>query len=268
VTKQPDPTRPTLFVETNALHHLRFYLDFARPRKLWPYGPQVAWTVIKAGLKSTERTKNRLDGLHKGYASLHFLKLRTQDDCQVFISRISLAEITHGLVEGRAHFRMAESGMPYRMRQHGSELNQLVRACVTRSDFQQIRLSVNELRPDLDSLLGTTVTISERGRDVQPLLQVILENVYLDVIDGWLYAEALVEQADQILTFDGDFSRTINLIHNPSGDNQGLWGKVQASLRQEVAKSLMPSRQAVRKITLPAAVTMDQIGSLIPSVNA
>lgn len=271
MSDQTDVIKPGLFVDTNALHYIRTYLDVASRYSLVPYGSQRLWPEVDDLLKAHGLLENQRENLRKGFVALALLQQRAQEEDQIFVSRLSLAEIVHGLVEGKAHIKMAEAGMPYRMRQRASELSRLVRSWMSATDYEQIRESTEALLPELEHLLG--VGISRAGedrttREVLALLGVILGHVYLDVIDGWLYAEALIEQTSFILTFDSYFRETINLIYDQRGvsgdEEQALWVHVRESLQQAVAPILLVSPEEESQITTPEALMWNQIKDLAP----
>ena len=263
--------KPGTFVDTNALHYIRTYLDIAKDHHLVPYGPQSLWAQIKAQLKAQGLLKNQCENLRKGFAALALLQQKAQEEDQIFVSLISLAEIVHGLVEGQAHIKMAEAGVPYRMRQRASELSRLVRSWMSTSDYEQVRQGTEALLPELERLLGTGITRAGENRatrEVLALLKTILGHVYLDVIDGWLYAEALIEQAAAFLTFDDYFRKTINRIYNPGGarddEERQMWMQVRSSLQAAVAPILLLFPEEESRLTIPEALTWNQIKELVP----
>jgi hypothetical protein len=271
VSNQTDVIRPGIFVDTNALHFVRAYLDVAVEHHLVPYGPQSLWSDIGNCLRVVGFLRNQRDNLRKGFAALALLQQKAQGEDQIFVSQISLAEIVHGLVEGRAHIRMAEAGVPYRMRQRASDLSWLVRSWMSAPDYEQVRQTTEDLLPELERLLGTRIWRSGQDRttrEVLSVLQVILGHVYFDVIDGWLYAETLIEQAQQFLTFDRYFRETINRIHDPSGiqddEEREMWMQVRSSLQAAVAPILFFSSEEEGHVIIPEAIRREQISDLVP----
>lgn len=271
MSNQTDVIKPGIFVDTNALHFVRAYLHVAQEYHLVPYGPQNPWSDISDRLRAVGLLKNQCDNLRKGFVTLALLQQKAQEEDQILISQVSLAEITHGLVEGQAHIKMAEAGVPYRMRQRASDLSRLVRAWMSAPDYEQVRQGTENLLPELERLLATGIWRAGQDRttrEVLSLLQVILGHVYFDVIDGWLYAEALIEQAQQFLTFDDYFRETINRIYNPGGaqddEKREMWMQVRSSLQAAVAPILFVSPEEENLVTIPEALTRKQIKKLVP----
>ena len=264
-------SQPGVFVDTNALHYIRAYLEVSKRYDLVPYGTQNSWEDVNAVLREQRLLPSQRKHLNQGFKALAFLQQRAQEDYQIFVSRICLAEIVHGMLEGRAHLRMAQQGMPYRMRQRTSDLSALVRSWLNAGDYARIRQDVDALLPSLEAVLNTEVVLIEQdrsSREVLSLLEVVLEHVYFDVIDGWLYAESLTEQAELLLTFDGYFRQTINLICKP-GDAQDdeereMWKQVRQSLQKAVASVLLVSLAEARDLIVPQAPTRGEIKGLVP----
>lgn len=46
MSNQTDVIKPGIFVDTNALHFVRAYLNVAEEHHLVPYGPQSSWSDI------------------------------------------------------------------------------------------------------------------------------------------------------------------------------------------------------------------------------
>ena len=191
------------------LHYLRVYLDVAKERSLKPYGPTDQWLVINDQLKVASLLANQRESIKDGFDAFCFLQERASKDDRIVVSPLALAEITHGLVEGQAHIKMAEAGMPYRMRQSRADLRQLVAAWVSASGYEQVRQATEGLLPELESICRSQ-HLAGRGRLQQSRCfgsaQVSLGELHFDIVDAWLYAESLVEQVRLVLTFDEDFS--------------------------------------------------------------
>ena len=166
-----------------------------------------------------------------------------EGDIQVCYSQIALAEIVHGLVEGKAHINMAQAGVPYRMRQRAADLSGLVRNWISVNDYQEAREGYASLVPQLEKLLGVdfwAISDGQAVRDVLALVERILGSVYFDVMDAWLYAEGLIAQVQSILTDDRYFADTVNMISNPSGnvhdeDQRRMWSNSLCATMSETA---------------------------------
>lgn len=263
MTTQSDLVQAGILLDTNALHYLRVYLDVARVRDLKPYGAVDQWPAIEDQLKSVGLLHNQRRNIKAGFDTFCFLQERVRSEDRIVVSPLALAEITHGLVVGQAHLRMAEVGMPYRMRQSRADLRQLVVAWMNASGYEQVRRATDGLLPELESLLGASIWLAGGGtssRDVLALLRSVLESVYFDVVDAWLYAESLAEQVRFVLTFDRDFRNTINWIHNPgsapNNDESDLWAQARSAIQAATASILLFAADDAEKVIIPEAICL------------
>lgn len=258
---QSDLIQQGIFLDTNVLHYLRVYLDVAKQYGLKPYGPLVEWSVISARLIAAKVLPHQRDGIRNGFNSFCYLEGRADADDRIIVSRLVLAEITHGLVEGQAHLNMASTGMPYQMRQSATELKQTLTAWISQAGFDAVRMATNGLIPELETQLHIHIWqagVGSSDREVLTLLESLLKLVYFDVIDAWLYAESLIEQARSFVTFDSVFRNSINWIHNPGSaphnDEDGLWKQARSGIQSAVAAVLLASSGDEAKIVLPQGV--------------
>jgi len=264
---QPDLIQQGVFLDTNALHYLRVYLDLAKKYALKPYGPIEEWSAINDQLKAASILPNQREGIKNGFGTFGFLQSRAAEDDRIVVSRLALAEMTHGLVEGQAHLRLAETGMPYRMRQSGADLKRTLTAWMSQSGFEQVRIATEGLIPEVEDQLHVQIWRAggnSSDREVLTLLESILKWVYLDVIDAWLYAESLVEQVQLFLTFDGGFRDTINWIHNPGSAPQNgeddLWKQTRSAIQSAAASVLLLSAGDEDKVVLPRGFCPKNLG--------
>lgn len=260
---QSDLIQRGIFLDTNALHYLRAYLDLAKKHSFRPYGSIDEWLAINNHLKAAGLLPNQRDSIKNGYGTFCFLQTKAGEDDRIIVSRLALAEITHGLVEGQAHFRMAEAGMPFRMRQSWPDLKRMLAAWMSHSGFEQVRMATEGLIPELENLLNIQIWRAgsdSSDREVLTLLESVLKWVYLDVIDAWLYAESLVEQVHLFLTFDGAFRDTINWIHNPGtapqNDENDLWKQARSAIQSATASILLLSAGEENRVIIPQGIRL------------
>lgn len=228
--------RPTVFLDTNALHLMNTYLSNAQTYELPPYTRQSKdYDKVKAELE-THLPQKIVEHLMNGCKTLAYLEQETAqgdaDGTVFYTSRVCELEILRGVLEGRAHFRMASEGIPYRMRQGLKVLSQLVSRYLTEQDYSAAVTQLNQMFDELERWVGITINYAERENRLPVILELarlLQENVFLDVFDCWMYGCALVVQADRIITFDNDFKRVINKIHNPPR-NEPQWLRLQQSI--------------------------------------
>ncbi len=248
--------RPTIFLDTNALHYMSSYLRWAQRKNLPPFQSGVTFEQVRNTLRQ-HMPKSIADLLLHGAKTLAFLQQQVNDqDAAIYTSRFAKAEVIYGVLEGQAHARLAREGLPYRMRQRMGVLSELVSMYLDSQDYQQV---VGEWDDFLDRLKNNghiTVSYVEDEEDFSRIAEVaefLQSRIFMDVVDSWMYACALVMQAEEIITFDGYFKRVINRLHNPQGDPD--WQLLQGNLQKMLAARFpgVPTLPEVKRLpqTLP-----------------
>jgi len=232
-----------VFLDTNALHYMSSYLRSARKYELPPYAAEaMEYGDVQKALK--ERLPAGIaDVLMSGCKTLAYLEGAVAEDEEgngavVYTSRLSIAEILYGVLDGQAHARMAREGIPYRMRQRLSDMSRLVSMYLDRTDYENVRQEVYDILTTLRESAGISIGFVEEGisDDFSRILVIseyLQSTVFLDVLDCWMYGCAVVVQANQIITFDGYFREVANHIHSPGNED---WQKVRRELKAELAR--------------------------------
>ena len=200
--------------------------------------------------------KQLADWTLDGAKALSFLRQQVDEqDPAIYTSRFAKAEIIYGVLEGRAHTRMAREGFPYRMRQRVGILNQLVSNYLRQEDYEQVMGEWDNFVDLLESRGKMTVLyVEDEGRfaEVAEIAEFLQSRIFMDVLDSWMYACALVMQAEMIITFDEPFKRVINNLHNPQVDPS--WRQLQSDLRGMLATRLLGQPTLPRAPKLPGAL--------------
>jgi len=220
IAPQEQITRPTLFLDTNALHYMFSYLRYAKELDLPPYrerGPDEIKNTLRSKLP-----KGIVVHVMKGATTLAFVQKQTQDqDAAAYTSRFAKSEILCGSFEGLAHARLAQEGIIYRMRQRLGTISELVSMYLEASDSKNVVREWDEMLSLLEKKDRIIVEFAEDNADFRQIAQIsefLQSKVFVDVLDSWMYGCALAVQADQMITFDGYFRKVINKLANPSGD--------------------------------------------------
>ena len=115
-------------------------------------------------------------------------------------------------------------------------------------DYQQIIREWDNLLNLLEDKGGITVLYVENEEDFSQIAEVaefLQSRIFMDVVDSWMYACALVIQAEKIITFDGYFKRVINRLHNPQGESD--WQQLRSDL-QNMLKARFPGQPTLPKV--------------------
>ncbi len=232
--------RPTILLDTNALHYMNSYLRWAEKKNLPPFHSAVTFKQVRDTLRRY-MPGSIVKMLLQGVKTLAFLEQQVdQHDPVIYTSRFAKAEVIYGVLEGQAHARMAREGLPYRMRQRSGVLSELVSMYLESRDYQQVIEEWDNFLNRLENEGGIAVLYVEDDEVFSRIAEVaefLQSRIFMDVIDGWMYACALVMQAERIITFDGYFKRVINRLHNPQGESD--WQQLQSDL-QNMLKERFP----------------------------
>jgi len=240
MTKTPHEFRPAIFLDTNALHYMSSYLQWAKNENLPPFQGGVDFEQARNVLRK-HMPEGIADMLLNGAKTLSFLQKQVdQHEAAIYTSRFAKAEVIFGVLEGQAHARMAREGLPYRMRQRTGVLSELVSMFLELQDYRQVIGEWDNFLNSLEDKGGITVLYVENEEDfsqIAELAEFLQSRIFMDVVDSWMYACALVIQPERIITFDRYFRRVISGLYNPQGsaDWQQLQNELQNLLRAKLS---------------------------------
>ena len=240
--------RPTIFLDTNALHYTSSYLRWAEKENWPPFQSGVTLDQVRSVLRQ-HMPKSIANDILKGTKTLAYLQQQVKEqEAAIYTSRFAKAEVIYGVLEGQAHARMAREGLPYRMRQRAGILSELVSMYLESQDYQQVIREWDNLLNLLEDKGGITVLYVENEEDFSQIAEVaefLQSRIFMDVVDSWMYACTLVIQGEKIITFDGYFKRVINRLHNPQGESD--WQQLQSDL-QNMLKARFPGQPTLPKV--------------------
>ena len=206
--KVRDTRRKVAFLDTNALHYMRNYLDYCRKKKLSSdLSDDVDRSAMEARLDAVTDKALR-SSIRNGLKIIDWL---VSKDLQVEYSPISELELISGLARGRALLSAAAEGIPYRRWDSFSEDDIWRR--VTAEELESIGGKVKEMSDELDEI-GILKRSADETRDVLELARSLAEVVYLSPGDGIIYASALYVRAEYLITRDSYFKDMVNRIWN------------------------------------------------------
>ena len=202
------------FLDTNTLHYIGLYLEYAKENTLYPMGEKLTEEDKVAAKErvSTLNEKNLKEGLNRGLETVYVLLTK---DVETQYAPVSEIELLTGKIRGRAIQIAADEGVPDRMWSDFREKE--ISARVGRDDMAEIKMKVDGLSTMLEES-GVAVKTDTRERAVKEtmdLAKVINGLVYMSAMDSIIYASALVAQADYLFTADEYFRKTVNKIQLP-----------------------------------------------------
>lgn len=247
------------FLDTNTLHYIGIYLEYAKENDLFLMGAKeaVKEKEAAAGHVNNLAEADLKKSLKRGLETVYFL---STNDVQVQYTPISELELLTGRTKGKAIVSAAKEGVPDRMWSRYREDE--IRERVTPADLRKIKDKIDGLTAMLEES-GVAVKTS-RGNQVNEVLELakgVNGLVYMEAMDSIIYANALVVRADYLFTADGYLKKTINCIHSPNGESR--YEEIRQKLQQLVSQIILGNADSVE---LPSAHTITADGALKPNV--
>ncbi len=223
-TSESISTRPVYFLDTNAIHYALTYLEKAKTIELPPFFDSKQ--IVEISRAFSERIpKGIADNYVKGARILGFLIEKSNidgDDALFYMSQMSNYEILHGNFEGKVHFKLAEAGFSYRKRQTDRDLSVIALKYLDTEDFRDCTDYLDSGKNFINDHGKIQINIleEENGRydEISKICDFLQRNTYLDVIDSWIYACALVVQATALISSDTQLLQIVERLENPNSD--------------------------------------------------
>ena len=249
-----------VFLDTNTLHYIGIYLEYAQERSLYPYSQDAK---EKAIANINEQAKADVKpSLKRGLETVDYFR---SSGVEVQYSPISELELLTGKARGRALLSAAKEGVPDRM--YSRFLEKEISARVGVAGLKEIKEKVDGLTSLLkDSGVAVEMRVSNETRDVLELAKGINGLIYMQAMDSIIYASTLVAKADYLFTSDEYLKKTINRIQGlrSSGDTTRD-REIRRQLRQLV-NNIIPGPGTADKVELPSAHTITAGGTAKPEI--
>jgi hypothetical protein len=232
--------QPLLFLDTNAVHHARLYLGFARQHDLPPVGGSTGDPAAELKKAFGQRGQT-LRSFDTGRKIVTYLQDRHDSGARIEYSPVTRLELVCGLLRGRAVLDAANEGIPHRMWNRIDEHEVFHRLSV--KDYTEIQTDAEGLE-ELFQVGGIRLveTDPRRMSEVWRLAQLLLGVVFLDVGDSAVYASSLLAEADELLTTNGYLHWIANAIENPGGiqepEEQTYFHQARSKLVQLVSQAI------------------------------
>lgn len=230
---------PSIFLDANAIHNIASYLIQADRLHLPPFQTRDSLEIVRGELRH-HLPHNLADNLINGLRTLSYLQSQVEHgDARIYTSRLAIAELWYGRLDGQAHIRMSLEGIPYRQRQRQSDISALVLARLTQADFETVSNELSNLTQDWYSSFGIEVNFVEDNgapnpRDVSILALEIQKITFLDVIDCVLLSGSLSILANEFITSDNHLFYVINNLKSlpniTDPDERVLWLSAQQAI--------------------------------------
>ena len=197
------------FLDTNVLHYVSLYLDYAESNSLFPWNgkQEDASEHLRELSGPSSATESMRTGLAiLGHASEQRLDLK--------YSEIAQLELLTGRVRGKGVLHAANEGLPDRMWSRLDE--EEIRQRVTSEEMRSTTDGVDRIGSILEQFdFAEKTTNRQQFPEVLELAYSIESMIYMDVADSIVFASTILSGADYLFTSDNPFKKTVNRIQNP-----------------------------------------------------
>ena len=233
---------PVIFLDTNALHFARLYLEAAEKQGMPPFGNKEI--DVGLGGRMGEQTK---ENFKKGYKTIAYLQAKSIDGARVFLAPIAALEVVCGQLRSKAILSAASEGIPSRWWNRFGEKEILAR--LEKGDYESAEDFIDNVGQRFETTGITILNMDNRRMaEVWRIARTVLSGIYLDVGDCLIFSSALVDEANEIITFDGTFRRIVNKVRNPGGDQ--VYERTNQLIKKALAACIGTTE---KKIRLPLA---------------
>lgn len=200
-------------LDTNMLHFVGLYLEYAKTRTMFPWDGSEADNITKArtALDSLGKSHSARSSLQRGF---HMVRIASENSLTLGYGTISELELLVGRARGQALLDAAAEGIPDRMWSGLKEKE--IRDRVGDEMMRKVATGVASIGHRLDELELAESTVSRKGLpDAVELAREIVECVYMEAADSIVYASALLAGAEMMFTTDGPLRDTVNRVQKP-----------------------------------------------------
>ena len=224
-----------VFLDTNVLHYIILYLNYAKNNDLFPWPPKDIRNTSSYDEGIVQHAKNYMDNsnelnkeiknsLSKGLEVLKCV-YKKRGDIQVHYAPLSEIELLIGRTRGHAIVSAAEEGIPDRMFSRFNEEH--IQDRIDSKSLLEIKNRIDDSFYTLKDLgFIIDINLSDRIKDVFELTKYISGLVYMEAIDCTIYASSILAEADCIITSDGYFKKVINRIYSKNIDCKDINYKI------------------------------------------
>jgi len=256
---EPQDLQKVAFLDTNSLHYIGLCLIYAKEKELFPFGREGMPGTKDEAIEEVENSSETEEFKRRIKQGLQAVDSFSTQDILVEYAPVSEIELLNGRVRGKAVLSMAEEGVPERMWSHINEKE--IRERTSIADLTDVRNRIDELTALFQaSGIGVRTYDMGRSRDALELTKGISGLVFMELIDSLIYASAILARSDYVITSDGFFKSTVNLIH---GAQDTRYETINSRLKNLACQLTLEPEESVE---LPTAHSMKVTGHWSPQL--
>ncbi|TET41612.1 MAG: hypothetical protein E3J60_04220 [Dehalococcoidia bacterium] len=244
--------RKTLFLDSNYIIYLSLFFKLCATVGHKPADSSILSneTLAKCGVS---KSKLEIDRLKDGKKLFDYLTGEVRQGSEIVTSRFCELEFLHLLLERQAHENLLNAGVPFRLRSKrygflyltSLEPNDYVKAA---GEYQQLKDTLGEYSIEMKIL----EEVVDYEKQIIETTKIVIGSIMMEAPDAFVYAAAVVAEADELLTTDGTLKSIANKLRNPSEEG---WKSIAGSFRQRLEEQSISTGEASDRVpfTLPEA---------------
>jgi predicted nucleic acid-binding protein len=208
--------RKTVFLDTNYIGFLSLFFKLCTTvgRKLTDTSVLDSKILAKCGIK---KKKLEIGILRKGKKLFDYLLAEAQQGSDIVTSRFCELEFIHLLLERQADENLLQAGVPFRLRTKRQDTLYLTN--LEPGDYAKISSEYEQLLAELSEYGIEMRILEEMGKDYEQqiieIAKLLMGSIMIGAPDAFIYAAAVVAEADELLTNDDAFRDVANYLRNP-----------------------------------------------------
>ncbi len=210
-------TKRTIFLDSCGIIYLSYFVRTCIELSESPATETVLLpeTYTRHGWK---RNQLEFESLRKGKKVFDHIVSEIGNGSDVFVTMYSELELIHLLTERQADNNLCDAGIPYRLRLKKNALLCLYSMELT--DYEGVNKEYEEYRDFLrnhGAEYQVFETVTGQYREIMQAANVVMSNIMLNLPDAVIYGAAIIAEADEFLTSDGELKTIINSLRTESG---------------------------------------------------
>lgn len=242
--------RKTLFLDSNYIIYLSLFFKLCATVGHQPADSSILGsdTLAKCGVK---KSKLEIGRLEDGKELFDYLTAEAQRGSEIVTSRFCELEFLHLLLERQANENLLNAGVPFRLRSRKHGL--LYLASLEPNDYAKAAVEYQELKDKLGEY-GIEIEILEEGSGYEQQIietaKIVIGSIMIEAPDAFVYAAAVVAEADELLTTDETLRLIANNLRNPGEEG---WKSIASSFMDRLGEQSISTGEASDRVpfTLP-----------------
>lgn len=233
--------RKTVFLDSNYIIYLSLFFRLCTVVKHQPADSTIlsSEALAKCGVK---KSKLEIGRLKDGKKLFDYLTAEVQQGSEIVTSSFCELEFLHLLLERQADENLLKAGVPFRLRVKKHGLSYLT--SLEAEDYTKVSNEYEQIKDKL-SEYGIEMKILEKSAECQQQIietaEIVIGNIMIEAPDAFVYAAAVVAEADELLTTDETLRSIANRLRNPGEEE---WKSIAGSFMHRLSEQSISTSEA------------------------